>query len=83
MSEGGIPAQGPVDVEVRRRVPHWLCGSVPIHSCGNCRASYSNDPDVGVRLGCWKGHHRPTFLLPEDGANCADFEAVNQARPNE
>jgi len=62
-------------------VPHWLCGTVPYHSCGNCTRSYGNDSAVGIRLGCWKGHHRPTFLMPRDGAKCKDFEP-NNTTPN-
>lgn len=75
-------AAGPLDRRVGDRVPHWLCGTVPFHSCGNCTRSYGNDSAVGIRLGCWKDHHRPTFLLPHDGEKCMDFDAVNQATPN-
>jgi hypothetical protein len=69
---------GPVERPVRPvaeagRVAHWLCGSVPFHSCGNCTRAYSNCWAVGIRLGCWNGHHQPTFLLPTDGTKCADF----------
>ena len=82
MNQEPLPAQGQVDVNVRRRVPHWLCGTVPFHSCGNCRNSYGNDSEVGVRLGCWKDRHQPTFLMPTDGEKCKDFDAVNQGTPN-
>lgn len=54
------------------RVAHWLCGSVPFHSCGNCTRGFHSGP-VGIRMLCWEGHHNPTFLMPTDGSACSDF----------
>jgi hypothetical protein len=58
------------------RVAHWLCGSVPFHSCGNCTRGFHSGP-VGIRMLCWEGHHAPTFLMPTDGVACNDFKPAN------
>jgi hypothetical protein len=42
----------------------------------NATLVYSNCAAVGIRLGCWKDHHQPTFLLPNDGAKCVDFVPI-------
>jgi hypothetical protein len=67
-----------------RSVPHWLCGTVPYHSCGNCKHGFHGDSAVGIRILCMQSHHRATgggFLMPKDGEQCKDFFGKAPAAP--